>query len=143
MFDQRPTTPDCRWISVAFLQGQEAEDVLGLITRRGAPVARQYLQQRDYGAQTTEAALTNGYVYDRIPAGSTDSTLEDASSPYALTYSTQFRYVSLLRRYPVAAGWEPAPAPAAQPTIQAPQRANIWAPLPDRSTTMTKDTIAL
>jgi hypothetical protein len=26
MFDQHPTTPECRWISVAFLQGQEAEE---------------------------------------------------------------------------------------------------------------------
>jgi len=93
-------------ISVIFLQGAEADAVLGMIDRSGATATSQYLRQWDHGVETTDAALTNGYVYDHIPAATTDRTFEDAS-PYAVTYSTQFRYVSLLRRYPIASEWEP------------------------------------
>ena len=143
MFDQHPKPPDYRWISVIFLQGEHAEDVLGMIDRSGPAMARQFLRQWDYGDETTEAALTNGYVYDRIPAGTTDRTVEDATSPYALTYSTQYRYVSLLRRYPVAAEWEPAPTPPATPAIRAPRGPDFWSYARDRSTTITKDTITL
>jgi len=143
MFTERPTPPDSRWISVIFLQGEHAEDILGMIDRSGPVMARQFLRQWDYGDETTEAALTNGYVYDRIPAGTTDRTIEDATSPYALTYSTQYRYVSLLRRYPVAAEWEPAPTPPDTPAIRAPRGADIWGSTRDRSTTMTKDAITL
>jgi hypothetical protein len=100
MFDQSQNPSACRWISVIFLQGQEAHDVLSLIDRSGPFSAIEHLQHWDFGDETTDAALTNGYVYDRIPAGSTDQTIENDGSPYALTYSAPFGYVSLLRRYP-------------------------------------------
>lgn len=129
MFTERPTTPECRWISVISLQGKEADEVLGMIDRSGAALASQYLRQWDHGVETTDAALTNGYVYDHIPAGSTDRTFEDAS-PYAVTYSPQFRYVSLLRRYPIASEWEPPPA---EPAIRTRRGAESWAPTRDRS----------
>jgi len=142
MFDQHHKPPDSRWISVIFLQGEHAEDALGMIDRSGASVALDFLRQWDYGDETTEAALTNGYVYDHIPAGTTDRTIEDATSPYALTYSTQFRYVSLLRRYPVATEWEPAPAPSTTPAIRTHHAADIWAPPSDRVSTMAGHTVA-
>ena len=94
------TLPETRWIGVIFLQGDEAAAVLDLIEQRGAPAAVEYLQQFDLGDATTDAALVNGYVYGRIPAGSTDQTLEDPDALYALTYSESFEYVSLLRRHP-------------------------------------------
>ena len=100
MFDEGLRTAEPRWISVVFLQGDEADAVLSMIDLRGAIAAIQHLQQWDYGDETIDAALTNGYVYDRIPAGRTDRIIEDDGSPYALTYSKQFGYVSLLRRYP-------------------------------------------
>ncbi|MBB5640968.1 hypothetical protein [Cryobacterium roopkundense] len=143
MFDQHPKPPDSRWISVIFLQGEHAEDVLGMIDRSGPAMARQFLRQWDYGDETTEAALTNGYVYDHIPAGKTDRTFEDATSPYALTYSTQFRYVSLLRRYPVAPEWEPAPAPSTMPAIRTHHAADIWAPPGDRASSTAGHAVAL
>ena len=114
-----------------------------MIHRDGPAVARQFLRQWDYGEQTTDAALTNGYVYDHIPAGTTDRTIEDAASPYALTYSTQFRYASLLRRYPIAPEWEPALVPASTPGIRARHAADIWAPTRDRATNMAGHTVAL
>lgn len=91
--------PDSRWISVVFLQGEEADAVLEMIDRAGPGAAIEYLQQWDFGDETTEAALENGYVYDAIPAGSTDRTIHDDSGRYSLTYSAQFGYVSLLRSY--------------------------------------------
>jgi hypothetical protein len=100
MFDEGLRTAEPRWIGVVFLQGDEAHAVLGMIDRMGALAAIEHLQQWDYGDETIDAALTNGYVYDRIPAGRTDRIIEDDGSPYALTYSKKFGYVSLLRRYP-------------------------------------------
>ena len=100
MFDEGLRTAEPRWIGVVFLQGDEADAELGMIDLRGAIAAIKQLQQWDYGDETIDAALTNGYVYDRIPAGRTDRIVEDDGSPYALTYSARFGYVSLLRRYP-------------------------------------------
>ncbi|MDQ0575222.1 hypothetical protein [Agromyces albus] len=92
-------TPAFRWISVVFLQGEEGDAVLEMIDHAGPGAAIEYLQQWDFGDETTEAALENGYVYDAIPAGSTDRTTTDDAGRYALTYSSQFAYVSLLRSY--------------------------------------------
>lgn len=99
MFDDRVNAPASRWISVIFLQGEEADELLDLIGHSGPAAAIEYLQQWDFGDETVGAALINGYVYDHIPAGNTDRTIVDEDSPYALTYSAPFGYVSLLRRY--------------------------------------------
>ena len=141
MFNPHPQPPECRWISVAFLQGDQADEVLGIIDRSGPAVACDYLRQRDQGQQTTDAALRNGYVYNRIPAGTTDQTIEDEASPYALTYSTQSRYVSILRRYPVASEWEPAPTPATRPVLPRHNPDDVWAPARDRATTLTRSAV--
>ena len=122
-----------RWIGVAFLQGAEADEALGLIDRSGASAAFDYLQPRDLGEATTDAALENGYVYDRIPAGRTDHIIEHDGSPYALTYSRTYRYVSLLRWHPL----EPEVAPARQ----APRRDDVWAA--PRSTRLAERTVTL
>ena len=122
-----------RWISVAFLQGSEADAVLGLIDRSGASAAFDYLQPRDLGEATTDAALENGYVYDRIPAGRTDHIIEHDGSPYALTYSRTYRYVSLLR-------WHPLESEVV-PTRPIPRRDDIWAT--PRSTRQAASTVTL
>jgi len=113
--------PTSRWISVAFLQGEEADAVLEMIDRAGPVAAIEYLQQWDFGDETTEAALENGYVYDAIPAGSTDRTTHDDRGRYALTYSAQFGYVSLLRSYDP--DLEPALAVALERPATAAERA--------------------
>ncbi|MDE0545943.1 hypothetical protein [Microbacterium sp. C7(2022)] len=98
-----------RWISVVFLQGDGADEVLDLIERNGSAAAITHLSAWDYGDETTDAALVNGYVYDEVPWTTTDRVELDNASAYALTYNRSFGYVSLLRRF-VA---EPEPAPAA------------------------------
>lgn len=91
--------PSTRWVSVAFLQGGEADELLQVIKREGPISAIYLLREYDHGDATIDTALANGYVYDAVPAGSTDHTIEPFGSPYALTYSDTFGYVSLLRRY--------------------------------------------
>ena len=136
MFYTHQNPPASRWISVTFLQGDEADEVLGMIDHDGATAAIEYLQQWDYGEETTGAALENGYVYDRIPAGSTDQTLESDGSTYALTYSTTFGYVSLLRRHPADSQSELVPASrvsAMQTARVRPDVADPWVATRDRS----------
>lgn len=107
MIDERKDAWTSRWISVVFLQDEDASELLAMIDRDGEAAAVEYLQQWDFGDETTDAALVNGYVYDRIPVGSTGRTIEDPDSPYALTYSEQYGYVSLLRRYKASLDAEP------------------------------------
>jgi hypothetical protein len=146
MFDERVNSPASRWVSVIFLQGEQADKTLDLIDRSGPTAAIEYLQQWDFGDETTDAALTNGYVYDRIPAGSTDRTLENDDSPYALTYSPPFGYVSLLRRYSAESepGLVPAPRASAKHSERAREDiADPWAAKRDRPAIYARHTVAL
>ncbi|WP_194291315.1 hypothetical protein [Cumulibacter manganitolerans] len=88
-----------RWISVVFLDGSEADEVLDLIRREGADAAIERLAGFDFGEETTQAALENGYVYDAPPAGKLDRTA--TSEVYSLTYNPFMGHVSLLREYDV------------------------------------------
>jgi hypothetical protein len=142
MFDERLKPPAPRWISVTFLQGEDAKEVLGMIDSWGATAAIGYLQQWDFGEVTLEAALTN----DRIPAGSTDRSFENEDSPYALTFSRPFGYVSLLRRYSAESELEPVPAPKVSAAHAARARldgADTWIATPDRSARYARHAVAL
>jgi hypothetical protein len=108
MFNTIPST-ESRWLSVAFLQAEDADRVIGVIRHSGPAAGIDYLRRWDHGDESTEAALTDGYVYEGIPSGKNDRTFVQPRSPYALTYSQSHRYVSLLRRYPA----QPAPTPRA------------------------------
>jgi len=88
-----------RWLNVVFLQGADAERVLEILERSGAPAAIRHLAQWDLGDETTEAALVNGYVYEGIPTCPTDRTAEGGASGYALIHNPTLGYVSLLRRF--------------------------------------------
>ena len=88
-----------RWISVVFLEGSEADEVLDLIRREGADAAIEHLAGFDFGEETTQAALENGYVYDAPPTGKLDRTA--TSEVYSLTYNPFMGHVSLLREYDV------------------------------------------
>ena len=87
-----------RWLNVAFRQGAEADAVLDLIDRDGAEAAIAHLSGYDYGEETTQAAMENGYVYDdQPPTGSTDRTVQDDG--YALTYNHALGHVGLYREF--------------------------------------------
>ena len=118
-----PTAPGpvSRWVSVAFLEGQDADEVLTIIDRDGADTAIEHLAGFDMGEETTQAALVNGYVYDTIPAGPLDRTT--TAGIYTLTYNHDHGHVSLLRTHPETR--EPdagAPATRTAPSHPQPRR---------------------
>ena len=94
-----PTAPGAmsRWVSVVFLQGQDADDVLTIIDRDGTDAAIEHLAGFDMGEETTQAAFVNGYVYDTIPTGPLDHTT--TTGVYTLTYNHDHGHVSLLRAH--------------------------------------------
>jgi len=87
-----------RWVSVVFLQGEDADEVLDLIDRDGTDAAIEHLKRFDYGDETTSAAMENGYVYDEPPAGPLDRVVADGD--YTLTSNAAMGHVSLLRAHP-------------------------------------------
>lgn len=116
-----------RWVSVVFLQGEEADQVLDIIEREGTDAAIEHLTGYDFGEETTQAALENGYVYDRPPTGALDRTA--TGDVYTLIYSPFLGHVSLLRTHdavpdPALLDIDtPAPAPARRTVERAPVRA--------------------
>lgn len=109
-----------RWISVVFLQGDEADRALEIIDRDGTDAAIEHLAGYDYGTETVDAALENGYVYDTLPIGATDRVA--TRDVYTLTYNHSLGHVGLLREFdalpdPALLGIDtPTPAPPAPPT---------------------------
>ncbi|MFV4914773.1 hypothetical protein PFZ49_14910 [Microbacterium lacticum] len=130
-------SPAKRWISVVFLEGSEADKVLDLIDRDGTDAAIEHLAGHDFGEETTQAALENGYVYDEPPAGVLDKVA--TRDAYTLTYNPFLGHVSLLREHdvlpdPALLGIDtPSPAPAA---VQMPVHSRETAP-PSRPTSRT------
>ena len=90
--------PGRRWISVVFLQGEEADQVLDLIARDGTAAGIEHLKGWDYGEETTQAALENGYVYDEVPTRALDRVVTGEDG-YTLTYNPFAGHVSLLREH--------------------------------------------
>ncbi|WP_308468455.1 hypothetical protein [Rathayibacter soli] len=86
-----------RWVSVVFLQGAEADEVLDLLDQDGAGAAIEHLAGYDFGEETTQAALESGYVYDSPPTGMLDRTI--GCDVYMLVYNPFLGHVSLLREY--------------------------------------------
>lgn len=108
--------PVSRWVNVVFLQGGEADEVLWLIDRDGPDAAIEHLAGYDYGAETTDAAMENGYVYDTPPVAALDK--EATSGEYTMTYNPDMGHVGLYRRHPIPPedsldAETPAPAPTA------------------------------
>lgn len=84
-----------RLINVVFLQGGEADHALELIEAGGRDAAIQELAGYDFGDETVDAALENGYVYDSVPVAQLDRvTTLDA---YTLVYNHDHRHIALYR----------------------------------------------
>ena len=130
-----------RWVSVVFLQGEEADRPLRILGELGHVDAVDFLAQWDYGDETTQAALENGYVYDEPGEGTNDRVA--LSGDYALVVNPHIGYVSLLRRYtePEAEPRDAEPAPVqggpellvSYSSPGAPKRADLPAPKRDGS----------
>lgn len=88
-----------RWVSVCFLQGEDADEVLQMIDDEGIDAAVSYLKGWDYGEETTQAALENGHVYDYPPTGPLEQEVRDGR--YEMIYSHSFGQVALYRSYEI------------------------------------------
>ena len=86
---------ESRWVNLVFLQGDEADEVMRLIDRDGPDAAIEHLAHWDYGEETTDAAMENGYVYDAVPTGMLDT--ETVSGEYTLTSNPAMGHVGLYR----------------------------------------------
>lgn len=112
----KPDDPQHRWVSIVFLQGEEADPVMEIIDRQGTDAAIAYLASWDYGEETVRNAMENGYVYDDAPQSAADRLA--TSGDYALTYSPDLNYVGLSRRIDA-------------PNPDAPSSGTVTPPLPE------------
>jgi hypothetical protein len=119
--------PVRRWISVVFLQGPEADEVLDMIDRDGPDAAMTYLKNWDYGDETTDAAMENGHIYDLPPAGMLDREVRDGD--YQMTYNHSFGHVGLYRLHTI----EPGDVLDDEPTRPAMAHAEAMRAVPDGS----------
>ncbi|MEL5990272.1 hypothetical protein ACOKGD_06690 [Microbacterium phosphatis] len=99
-------TPKRQWVTVVFLEGNEAGQLLDLIHRGDIDDALTQLRGFDYGDETTSAALANGHVYDEPPTDEFSQRLDD--DDYALIYSHALEHVGLYRAYTPPADPRPA-----------------------------------
>ncbi|WP_166998363.1 hypothetical protein [Paramicrobacterium fandaimingii] len=92
-----------RWVSIVFLQGEEADQVLDLINREGIDAGLDHLKGWDYGEETTGVALENGHVYDLndLPTGPLDR--EATGDGYRMVYNAQMGHVALYRQHTIPA----------------------------------------
>lgn len=93
--------PVRRWITVCFLQGEDADEVLQKIDDEGIDSAMGFLKNWDYGDETTDAALENGYVYDLPPSGPLEREVRNGD--YSMSYSHSFGHVGLYRLHEIPA----------------------------------------
>ncbi|MCM1011779.1 hypothetical protein [Brevibacterium sp. XM4083] len=115
---QPALAPEPQWLSVVFLQGQDADDVLALIDEEGEAAAVGHLQNFDYGTETTDAALSNGYVYATPPTTALATSVR--GEDYTMVYDRALGHVGLYRTF------TPDPDDAldtTDPPTQAPERA--------------------
>ncbi|MDN6400433.1 MAG: hypothetical protein L0K01_08270, partial [Brachybacterium sp.] len=89
--------PDPQWLNVVFLQGQDADEVIEIIDDAGEDAAIDHLQAFDAGAETTDAALTNGYVYTTPPIRALDHTA--SGEGYMMVYNRDLGHVGLYRTF--------------------------------------------
>lgn len=121
-----PGAIDRKWVSVVFMQGDDADEVLDTIDTHGTEAAVEYLSGWDYGEETTSAAIANQATYDAIPAGPLDKVAEHGI--YTLIYNPFMGHVGLFRHPTVEE--EPAtPAPEPAPRRQVVRDASWYQPV--------------
>lgn len=89
--------PDQRYVSVVFLQDEHADQALRMLREEGPAATVNHLAGRDNGDETTQAALSNGYVYDALPLAQFDEL--HLAGQYTMIINPAYRYVSLLRDF--------------------------------------------
>ncbi len=108
--------PSGRFVNIVFLQGEEADRIIETINRNGPDGAFEELAGYDFGDETVDAALENGYVYDLPPTGQLDRVA--TRDVYTMVYNPFLGHVGLYREHdalpdPVLLGIEDPPEHAA------------------------------
>src|SRR5690625_4155335 len=85
-----------RYVTVVFLQGEEADQVLDRIDTDGITAGFEHLKGWDFGEETTQSALAHDHVFDAVPSGVLDWTAE--LGDYVLVANRHLGHVSLLRK---------------------------------------------
>lgn len=85
-----------RYVTVVFLQGEEADQVLDRIETDGITASIEHLQGWDFGEESTQTALAHDHVFDTVPTGALDWTAEYGD--YVLVANRHLGQVSLLRK---------------------------------------------
>lgn len=85
------------WISVVFIQGECADEILDTIDIMGPAAALIDLLLYDYGDETTLAAVANGYVADELPTRVNE--YQYACGRFVMIYNYRLSYVTLYRRH--------------------------------------------
>ncbi|MGN6035891.1 hypothetical protein ACP6NG_10945 [Brevibacterium casei] len=112
--------PQKRWVTVVFLQGEDADRMLERIEQDGTDAVIEELRGFDHGEETTRAAESKGHVTENLQTGMSEQ--QAASGEYTLTYSHSFGHVALYRQESV-----PAPEPGYGVAVAYPTRADIAA----------------
>lgn len=86
-----------RYVSIVFLQGEAADELIGIIDRAGTSAAIEHLAQFDHGSETVDVALENGNIYDEPPVGKLDRTA--AHAKYTLVYNPFLSHIGLYRQH--------------------------------------------
>ncbi|MBL3690480.1 hypothetical protein D3226_11000 [Leucobacter chromiireducens subsp. chromiireducens] len=107
-------------MNIVFFEGHEADRLLNLLDRDGSDAVITELTGYDFGEETTQAALVNGYIYDEVPTGALDRVV--TRDDYTLTYNYDLGHVSLHRAHHPAEP-EPERVAAPQPPVQRASRA--------------------
>lgn len=92
----QPLSPP-QWVTVVFLQGDEAQPVLDLVDRGELSEALEQMRGYDYGEETTNAALANGHVYDDPPTDQTARRVDEGE--YTLIYSHALGHAGFYRQH--------------------------------------------
>ena len=85
-----------RYVTVVFLQGEDADPVLDRIETDGITSGIEHLKGWDFGEETTQSALAHDHVFDAVPSGVLDWTAEHGD--YVLIANRHLGHVSLLRK---------------------------------------------
>ena len=76
------------YYEIAFVQGEEAREVLEILDREGEAAAMSHLTQWDFGGESEHSPTT-------FPWGTSDLIFRDGE--YVMSYNTQLGYIGLCR----------------------------------------------
>lgn len=85
------------FLTIVFLQGEEADEPFRILDEEGLEAATEYLAQWDYGSEIDAAALVMGDTYPAISDIIGTADYVDQCGDYWVTHNPGRLYISLIR----------------------------------------------